>query len=553
MALGHLATSFLVVACVLFRAPDISQVHLEPDSIRLEFPEQRAREELSCSPCSSVAWACEPSCEELLHLHKLPIGGLAGLLLTFLVGARQKVRRADRFVQVDFGPRELERFSLTPRSTMAGLYLVERSGSFDEVFVCGETQEGIWLCKCQQLERGSLVFRWVLIDMVPGHFRPVLDQTVERSAEVEAGGVLVKYLMAQDSEGDLQTKWDPEDRDGIEQITAWVAEAEQICRRPMTDYDHFAAGSRAAKMPEFKRKAGRRPAVSASMGTPGGGGFLPPGARTLPRPALPLVPRGAGTGLGDAGDAEDDDEDPEDRARMLEAQNTKLEMALKALSRGKAVKRVKKKSRSRSSGKSSSSTGGEGDKEKDKKKKKSSKKKKKKRKKSGSSSSSASSSSSGDKPKFVAWRRKGKNSRVTYANFARVDTMKFKRRADLLAFADKHPGVLAAHFLNGVRHKQGRGNVTETKDLRSVAAADWVVSSGQLKEVRDIREATTLATVLDHLNGDRTSQAVDTIAMRIVAMTRAKGKDGSWEKASRMELISDANEALGPSGVIGLV
>ena len=153
----------------------------------------------------------------------------------------------------------------------------------------------------------------------------------------------------------------------------------------------------------------------------------------------------------------------------------------------------------------------------------------------------------------MAWRRKGKNSRVTYANFARVDTMKFKRRAELLAFADKHPGVLAAHFLNGVRHKQGRGNVTETKDLRSVAAADWVVSSGQLKEVRDIREATTLATVLDHLNGDRTSQAVDTIAMRIVAMTRAKGKDGSWEKASRMELISDANEALGPSGVIGLV
>ena len=68
-----------------------------------------------------------------------------------------------------------------------------------------------------------------------------------------------------------------------------------------------------------------------------------------------------------------------------------------------------------------------------------------------------------------------------------------------------------------------------------------------------MREATTLATVLDHLNGDRTSQAVDTICMRIVAMARAKGKDGSWEKASRMELISDSNEALGPSGVTGLV
>ena len=91
--------------------------------------------------------------------------------------------------------------------------------------------------------------------MVPGHFRPVVDQTVERSAEVEAGGRLVKYLMAQDSEGDLQTKWDPEDQAGLEQVAAWMAEAQEICRRPMADYDHFVAGSRAAKLPEFKQKA----------------------------------------------------------------------------------------------------------------------------------------------------------------------------------------------------------------------------------------------------------------------------------------------------------
>ena len=102
----------------------------------------------------------------------------------------------------------------------------------------------------------------------------------------------------------------------------------------------------------------------------------------------------------------------------------------------------------------------------------------------------------------MAWRRKGKNSRVGFANFACVDTLKSKLRAELLAFADKHPGVLAAHFLNSVRRKQVRGNVTETKDLRHVAVADWVTSSGQLKEVRDMREATALAMVLEHLNGD---------------------------------------------------
>ena len=69
MALGHLATSFLVVACVLFRAPDVSQVHLEPDGIRIDFPE-RAQEALSCSPCSSVAWECEPGCLQLLQQHE---------------------------------------------------------------------------------------------------------------------------------------------------------------------------------------------------------------------------------------------------------------------------------------------------------------------------------------------------------------------------------------------------------------------------------------------------------------------------------------------------
>ena len=79
-----------------------------------------------------------------------------------------------------------------------------------------------------------------------------------------------------------------------------------------------------------------------------------------------------------------------------------------------------------------------------------------------------------------------------------------------------------------------------------------MTSANQLKEVRDVREATTLASVLDHLNSDRTSQAVDTIAMRIVALTRAKGKDGSWENASRMEVISDSNKALGPCGFAGL-
>ena len=207
-------------------------------------------------------------------------------------------------------------FSLTPRAkaNMAEgwLYFVERNGSFDEVYVCGETTEGLWLCKCHLPENKQ--WRWVLVDMVPGHFRSLVDHTVERSADVEAGGRRVNYLMAVDSEGTLQTKWDPEDHDGRDQVNAWMAEAQEICRWPLPEYDHFVAGSRAARLPEFKRK-GRKPpgAVGAA---PWG---LPPCARRLPRPALPFEPRGAGTGLGEEEDVADDDDDPDDAKRMLEA------------------------------------------------------------------------------------------------------------------------------------------------------------------------------------------------------------------------------------------
>ena len=86
------------------------------------------------------------------------------------------------------------------------------------------------------------------------------------------------------------------------------------------------------------------------------------------------------------------------------------------------------------------------------------------------------------------------NKEVNYENFARVDTAKFKERAQVSAFAYKRSGVLAANVLNLVRTKMGQGNVTQTKQLRMVDMAQWV-SSGQngLKELRYQREACTPA------------------------------------------------------------
>ena len=191
-------------------------------------------------------------------------------------------------------------------------------------------------------------------------------------------------------------------------------------------------------------------------------------------------------------------------------------------------------------------------------KKKAKKKKRKKSKRgqsdSDSKSSSQSSSSSQEAVPFVAWRAKGRNKAVNYEHFARVDIARFKKRAQLLAFAHKRPGVLTAHVLNLIKTKMGHGNVTQTKQLRKVELASWV-ASGQsgLKELRDQREAHTLAAIVDHINNDRVAQAMDVAMMRLTALTRAKSAGGSWEKASKMELIGDGAEALGPSGLSAFI
>ena len=84
--------------------------------------------------------------------------------------------------------------------------------------------------------------------------------------------------------------------------------------------------------------------------------------------------------------------------------------------------------------------------------------------------------------------------------------------------------------------------------------ASWVASGKcGLNGVRDQREAHTLAGIMNHINNDMVAQAMDVVAIRLTAMTRAKSQGGSWEKVSRLELIGDSGEALGPSGLSALL
>ena len=118
---------------------------------------------------------------------------------------------------------------------------------------------------------------------------------------------------------------------------------------------------------------------------------------------------------------------------------------------------------------------------------------------------------------------------------------KFKKRVDLVTFAMEHPGALAAHFANKVHEQMGSGVMRRSRQLRDVPYTKYIGSDAfGLSELRDRREAMTLATVMEKLNKDEVSEAMDLISMRLLALQEAKQKGGSWEKASLKELIAPA-------------
>ena len=170
--------------------------------------------------------------------------------------------------------------------------------------------------------------------------------------------------------------------------------------------------------------------------------------------------------------------------------------------------------------------------DKDKKKKKKKKRKKKhKKKRSGSSSSSTSSSrsrsggsssvSSGEKKKPLRWKIDAKDKKVPLSSLTHVAQLKLKKRGDLVSFAARHPGALTAEQFSG------------------------------LTEVRDMKEVVTSAEILDAVNREEISQALDVLCQRILAIQAAKQKGGTWEKAEAIELV-DNRKSLASTSMLAL-
>ena len=119
-----------------------------------------------------------------------------------------------------------------------------------------------------------------------------------------------------------------------------------------------------------------------------------------------------------------------------------------------------------------------------------------------SSSWSRSSSRSGSGQDYVTWKPKGRDRSVSPRRLRALDSKRFKARAELLAFAATHPGALSGHCLAMIHEKLGRGTARRTGDLCKTSVAQWVTSFGGCKDVRDLREAQTLGSVMDAVNRD---------------------------------------------------
>lgn len=135
----------------------------------------------------------------------------------------------------------------------------------------------------------------------------------------------------------------------------------------------------------------------------------------------------------------------------------------------------------------------------------------------------------------------------------KVDTRRFKKRSDLLIFAAQHPGALTANFINGIRQKLMKGGILKTGQLRDVELTEYVsTGAAGFKEVRDRREAMTILQVMDYINQQEIEKAMDVLSMRLTALIEAKSSGGTWEKASKKELIPEEGSSLAPAGLSGM-
>jgi hypothetical protein len=451
---------------------------------------------------ASIIWWILIVVVAIFKLLATSIFGLAKIVTQFhdFIGTRllswsldrfhRHYRHLDQFVHTE------DRSPLTFSSCMeAGCFvLIARGNEWDEVLLVSQHEGSEWLCYTTTPD-GSR-FMWSLLKMTLGNFRGVEGRDQNRGPPGGIRAADVNWLCHPEN---LGVKWAPT----APQLVSLVAEGRTIMdiikQEPVSPPRHVAGS----------------PTELVELVPQGQAGAL--------APAQPPQQAMSSSGLGPATGA-----DPLELRKLADVVNS----IRSDLNRDDKKKKKKKKKRDRSS---------------------SSGKKKKSKKRGRSSSSSSTSSSGSSNSSYIRWKHEGKSKKVDAVKMGKVDTKRFKKRSDLLIFASKHPGALTANFINGVRQKLMKGGITRTSQLKDVELTEYVTTgSAGLKEVRDKREAMTILQAMDHINRSEISQAMDILSMRIVALLEAKTSGGTWEKASKKELIPDEASTLAPAGLAGM-
>ena len=146
----------------------------------------------------------------------------------------------------------------------------------------------------------------------------------------------------------------------------------------------------------------------------------------------------------------------------------------------------------------------------------------------------------------MQWQVHNTKKKFSSKQLCRYQKLRFKKRSDMLVFAEKNPGALAAMFLAQVRERLHRGPPQSTKDLLQVDVGSWAQTGSGLKEIRDLKEVVTLSRILMELNTKSFSKAADLCAQRIKEIRFAKSTGQSWEKAEVISLLPTALPSTSP-------
>ena len=397
------------------------------------------------------------------------------------------------------------------RSSMeAGKFcLLRRGEEWDEVMLMAPMGTGEWMCYTVTEEVNR--FMWTAAKLTVGNFRLMSSEGADRVLPQGIPPDAVNWMI-DPADVWLARRWSPTQ----DQLLSLQAEARQVVELVALDAQKtslFTAGSANTALTEVGTVKGQVVQAKGQV------------AETPGHPS-------SGPASGQAVD------DPDLDSLIKAVADLKMKVQ---------DKKGKKHSKSRStSGSSKRSRSPPTPKKKKKKKKKKSKKRK------DSRSSSSSSTSSGEV--YVRWRAHGVDKSVTATELARTDIRKFPKRVHLLTFAQEHPGALTAHFFNAVRLACSKQPISRSSQLRSVPLVRYITSEEfGLTDLRDKREALTLATVAQMVNAGDLAKALDVVVMRLQALQNAKRKGGSWEKASEKELIPLAGGSMvGPAGLTSM-